>query len=30
MGKNKLIQLDMKGKIITGALAEKYVLTKYN
>jgi heat shock protein HslJ len=27
---NKLIQLDMKGKIITGALAEKYVLIKYN
>jgi heat shock protein HslJ len=28
VGENKLIQLDMKGKIITGALAEKYVLTK--
>jgi len=28
VGENKLIQLDMKGKIIKGALAEKYVLTK--
>lgn len=28
VGENKLIQLDMEGKIITGALAEKYVLTK--
>lgn len=28
VGENRLIQLDMKGKIITGALAEKYVLTK--
>jgi heat shock protein HslJ len=28
VGENKLIQLDMKGKIITGALAEKYILRK--
>ncbi|MGL2964467.1 copper resistance protein NlpE N-terminal domain-containing protein [Flavobacterium sp. RSB2_4_14] len=28
VGENRLIQLDMNGKIITGALAEKYVLTK--
>lgn len=28
VGENQLIQLDMEGKIITGALAEKYVLTK--
>ncbi len=28
VGENRLIQLDMEGKIITGDLAEKYVLTK--
>jgi uncharacterized lipoprotein NlpE involved in copper resistance len=28
VGENQLIQLDMEGKPITGALAEKYVLTK--
>ena len=28
VGENKLIQLDMEGKAITGALAEKYVLVK--
>ena len=28
VGENRLIQLDTKGKVITGALAEKYVLTK--
>jgi uncharacterized lipoprotein NlpE involved in copper resistance len=28
VGENRLIQLDMEGKPITGALAEKYVLTK--
>lgn len=28
VGENQLIQLDMEGKIITGALAEKYVLKK--
>jgi uncharacterized lipoprotein NlpE involved in copper resistance len=28
VGENKLIQLDMKGNTISGALAEKYVLTK--
>lgn len=28
VGENQLIQLDMEGKIITGALAEKYVLIK--
>ena len=27
VGKNRLIQLDMEGKAITGDLAEKYVLT---
>ncbi|HWS59575.1 MAG TPA: copper resistance protein NlpE [Flavobacterium sp.] len=28
VGENRLIQLDMKGNVITGDLAEKYVLTK--
>ena len=28
VGENQLIQLDLEGKIITGALAEKYVLKK--
>jgi uncharacterized lipoprotein NlpE involved in copper resistance len=28
VGENRLIQLDMEGNIIDGALAEKYVLTK--
>ena len=28
VGENRLIQLDMEGNIISGALAEKYVLTK--
>ncbi len=28
VGENRLIQLDMEGKIISGDLAEKYVLTK--
>ncbi len=28
VGENQLIQLDMEGKVITGDLAEKYVLTK--
>lgn len=28
VGENKLIQLDMKGKMIEGALAAKYILTK--
>lgn len=28
VGENRLIQLDMKGKVISGDLAEKYVLTK--
>lgn len=28
VGENKLVQLDMEGKIITGVLAEKYVLKK--
>ena len=28
VGENKLIQLDMKGNVISGALAEKYVLIK--
>jgi hypothetical protein len=28
VGENKLIQLDMQGKIITGSLAENYVLKK--
>ena len=28
VGENQLIQLDMEGKIITGDLAEKYVLTR--
>ena len=28
VGENKLIQLDIKGNTISGALAEKYVLTK--
>ena len=28
VGENKLIQLDMEGNVITGDLAEKYVLTK--
>jgi uncharacterized lipoprotein NlpE involved in copper resistance len=29
VGENRLIQLDREGNIISGALAEKYVLTKY-
>jgi uncharacterized lipoprotein NlpE involved in copper resistance len=28
VGENRLIQLDMEGNIISGALAEKYILTK--
>jgi uncharacterized lipoprotein NlpE involved in copper resistance len=28
VGENRLIQLDMKGNVITGNLAEKYILTK--
>lgn len=28
VGENRLIQLDMEGKVISGALAEKYVLKK--
>jgi uncharacterized lipoprotein NlpE involved in copper resistance len=28
VGENRLIQLDMEGNVITGDLAEKYVLTK--
>ncbi len=28
VGENRLIQLDMDGKVISGALAEKYVLSK--
>lgn len=28
VGENQLIQLDMEGNVITGSLAEKYVLTK--
>jgi uncharacterized protein YuzE len=28
VGENRLIQLDMNGNIISGALAEKYVLAK--
>jgi uncharacterized lipoprotein NlpE involved in copper resistance len=28
VGENKLIQLDMKGKVITGSLADKYILKK--
>ena len=28
VGENRLIQLDIEGKVITGDLAEKYVLTK--
>jgi uncharacterized lipoprotein NlpE involved in copper resistance len=28
VGENKLIQYDMEGKLITGELADKYVLTK--
>ena len=28
VGENRLIQLDMDGKVISGTLAEKYVLTK--
>ncbi len=28
VGENRLIQLDMKGKVTSGDLAEKYVLTK--
>jgi uncharacterized lipoprotein NlpE involved in copper resistance len=28
VGENRLIQLDMDGKVITGALAEKYILLK--
>jgi uncharacterized lipoprotein NlpE involved in copper resistance len=28
VGENKLIQLDMEGKLITGKLADNYVLTK--
>ena len=30
VGENKLIQLDMNGKVITGELASNYVLTKVN
>jgi len=28
VGENRLIQLDMEGNAVTGALAEKYILTK--
>jgi uncharacterized lipoprotein NlpE involved in copper resistance len=30
VGENRLTQLDMKGKVITGGMAENYVLKKGN